>query len=599
MLVLALVMSVSAVDTVRYEMSFPNINHNEAQVRVIFPAGRDTVTVRMSRSSPGRYAIHEFAKNVYSVKAADPSGAALPVVRTEPYSWSVVANGRPVEFTYTVFADRGDGTYAQFDISHAHMNMPAVFAWADGYEANPVSVRFVPPAGSDWRAATQLVPTRDPMVFAAPDLQYFFDSPTELSRHVLRTWTVAGAGGRVDTIKIAMHHLGTDTELDDYVAKAKRIVAEQIAVFGDVPRFDHGSYTFLADYLPWAAGDGMEHRNSTIISSTASLAQNMTGLLGTLSHEFFHAWNMERIRSAASEPFDFSTADPTGDLWFGEGFTQYYGQLTLHRAGVVDEAAYLRTIGGIVNSVVNSPARRYGSPVEMSIRAPFVDAATAIDPTNFHNIFLSYYTWGAGVAVALDLSLRGSYPNKDLDGFMQVVWQRFGGGDRYKVARTYTIDDIEAALADYTGDRAFARSFFDRHVRGSDAPDYAALLTKAGVEVRKANPGAAVSGLRVGNDGVVASGTSVGTPAYDAGIDRGDQIRSIDGRRVTDQTVIDEIERAHKPGDRVNVVMVKRGVESTVVMTLAEDSRLLAAPTANPSEAQRAFRAAWLGSKAR
>src|SRR5688572_28876340 len=120
-----------AIDTVRYAASFPNAVHREAEVTVTFPAGsHDTLEVRMSRSSPGRYAIHEFAKNVYNVRATDGAGRAVTVIRPDPYRWLVTDHNGVVNFSYTLFADRGDGTYAQIDPSHAHLNMPATFAWA-------------------------------------------------------------------------------------------------------------------------------------------------------------------------------------------------------------------------------------------------------------------------------------------------------------------------------------------------------------------------------------------------------------------------------------------------------------------------------------
>ena len=113
--------------------------------------------------------------------------------------------------------------------------------------------------------------------------------------------------------------------------KARKVVAEQVAIFGETARYDHGTYTFLAVYVPWASGDGMEHRNSTVLSSGASLARNEMGLLSTLSHEFFHSWNVERIRPRALEPFDFFRANPSDALWFAEGFTSYYTPLPIRR----------------------------------------------------------------------------------------------------------------------------------------------------------------------------------------------------------------------------------------------------------------------------
>src|SRR5690606_4814156 len=136
------------------------------------------------------------------------------------------------------------------------------------------------------------------------------------------SWRVAD--GDPQTVRVALHHTGTEAEAAAYARDVRSIVAASGDVFGVMPRFDHGTYTFLADYLPWVDSDGMEHRNSTVLSNPASLAENRLGLLGTVAHEFFHAWSIERMRPASLEPFDFEAANMSGELWFGEGFTSYY-----------------------------------------------------------------------------------------------------------------------------------------------------------------------------------------------------------------------------------------------------------------------------------
>ena len=183
---------------------------------------------------------------------------------------------------------------------------------------------------------------------------------------------------------------------------------------------------------------------------------------------------MERIRSAEIEPFDLTRADPSHALWFGEGFTSYYDRLAIRRAGLLSDSAYAAALANVVNDVVLSPGRRFSSPMEMSLQAPFVDAASSIDPTNQANTFLSYYTWGAGIGLGLDLAMRGRFEGKSLDGFMRMMWERFGRPvRRYAVRRPYTVDDLERTLGAYTRDPAFARDFFERYVRGRDVPDYA------------------------------------------------------------------------------------------------------------------------------
>lgn len=605
---LFLLLAAMQADTVRYDIRFPNAVHHEAQVTVTFPArSGDTLAVWMSRSSPGRYALHEFAKNVYSVSAEDLSGEALTVVQPDPYHWLVVSEGGPVSFHYTLFGDHADGTYAGIDLTHAHLNMPATFAFAPAFAGTPIAIRFDVPRGSQWRVASQLLPTGDSTRFTAPDLQYFMDSPTELSNFTLRAWTVPKPGGGTYTYRLALHHLGTDAEADAYVERMKKVVAEQIGLFGEPAPYDAGTYTFIADYLPWASGDGMEHRNSTVISSSSSLARNPMGLLSTMSHEFFHSWNMERIRSAQIEPFDFLQADPSDALWFGEGFTNYFDQLFIRRAGLSADSTYLERLGGQVNAVVHAPARRYRSALGASLEAPFVDAATSIDPTNFGNTFLSYYTWGAGIATGLDLTIRGRYPGKSLDGFMRVMWQRFGRNEQpFVVKQPYTVDDIQRTLGAYLGDPAFANDFFRRYVRGSDVPDYAVLLAQAGVLLRKARPNAAWLGdVRLDADSsgaLVRSPAIIGTPLYDAGVDRGDRIISIGGAAVPSDAAWDAIAAAHKPGDVVPIIFESRGTTRTAQVAFAADPRLEAVTFESvgqqPTAAEMKFRMSWLGSRA-
>lgn len=608
MTMLLLLLAALQADTVRYDIRFPNAVHHEAQVTATFPARQgDTLAVWMSRSSPGRYALHEFAKNVYSVSAEDLSGQPLEVIQPDPYHWLVVSHGGPVAFHYTLFGDRADGTYDGIDLSHAHLNMPATFAFAPVLEQLPIAVRFEIPGGSGWRIATQLLPTGDSVRFLAPDLQYFMDSPTEISAFTLRTWTVPKPGGGTYTYRLALHHLGTDAEADAYVARMKKVIAEQIAVFGEPAPYDAGTYTFIADYLPWASGDGMEHRNSTVISSSTSLATNPMGILSTMSHEFFHSWSMERIRSAQIEPFDFLRANASDALWFGEGFTNYFDALFIRRAGLSDDSTYLRRLGAQVAAVIQTPARRYRSALGSSLEAPFVDAATSIDPTNFGNTFLSYYTWGAGIGTGLDLIIRGKYPGKTLDGFMRLMWQRFGRNEvPFVIKRPYTVDDLQRTLGEYVGDPGFASDFFRRFVRGREAMDYAVLLAQAGVLLRPAHPGQAWAGdVRLGADSAGAelrSQTIVGTPLYQAGLDRGDRILSVGGVAVTSAATWDAALASHKAGETVPISFEQRGTARLAPLTLVADPELEAVTFESvgqrPTPAEVQFRSAWLGSRA-
>jgi len=593
---------------VDYEIRFPDRVHHEAEVTATFrgvPAGQP-LQVRMSRSSPGRYALHEFAKNVYGLRAEDGSGRPLAFTRPDPHQWDVAGHDGTVTVRYTLFGDRVDGTYAAIDATHAHLNIPATFVWARGMENAPVRVRFERPEG--WRVATQLAPTADSSVFTAPNLQYFMDSPAEVGPWQVREWRAGGSGGREPSIfRLVVHHAGTAEELDRFAEKARAVVNEQIAMWGEPAGYDFGTYTFLADYLPWASGDGMEHRNSTVLTSSQSLARGEMGLLGTVSHEFFHSWNVERIRPASLEPFDFEEANMSGELWFAEGFTSYYDDLFIRRAGLYTDEEYAEIAGGIAGAVAAAPGRRYFSAVEMSMQAPFVDAAASIDPQNRGNTFLSYYTWGSGIGLGLDLTLRSRFSGVTLDDYMRAVWREFGRAQTAALApaRPYTVADLRRVLGEVTGDTAFARDFFARYVEGREVVDYGALLARAGFLLRRAAAGRPVlaAPLEAAEGGVRVAGSPLVFGAlYGAGIDRGDLIVSVDGRPVATPDELRAVMDAHAAGDVVPVEFVQRGDRKTARMALPENPSLEAvtyeAAGMQVTPEMRAFRDAWLGSRA-
>ncbi len=247
----------------QYKISFNNAVHHEAIIEAEFSNLENNILeLRMSRTSPGRYALHEFAKNVYNVKAIDSKGNNLTITRPNPYQWQVDKHDGTVKITYTLFGNRGDGTYSQIDETHAHLNIPATFMYASNYTERPLKVIFEPREDLHWKIATQLI-HQGGNSYSAPNLQYFMGSPTELSKHSVKSFRVK-SNQKEYIINFALHHNGTASEFQTYFEKVKKVVLQEIEVFGEVPDFDYGSYTFIACYIPNASGDGMEHRNSTI-----------------------------------------------------------------------------------------------------------------------------------------------------------------------------------------------------------------------------------------------------------------------------------------------------------------------------------------------
>jgi predicted metalloprotease with PDZ domain len=591
---------------IEYTVSVPSPEQRWLQVDVRFPAQAGTpLDVRMARSSPGRYAPHEFGKNVYQFEALGEGGAALPVEQVAPGHWRIRPSGSSVQVRYRLFGDHVDGTYAAIDGTHAHLNAPATFAWAPSLPDTPIRVRFTQPPGRTWRVSTQLFPTDDPLVFTAPNFQYFMDSPVEFSAHAVREFAVEHpSGGTPARIRLAVHHLGTDAQVDAYAATVEKIVREQAAIFGELAPFDGGTYTFLMDYLPWADGDGMEHRNSTVCSAPASLADGLVRLAGTASHEFFHSWNVERIRPATLEPFDFTTANMSGELWLAEGFTSYYGLLTMIRAGLVPQDQGVAQLGMFASSVLRAPGTQFRSAVDMSRLAPYVDAAEAVDRTNWENTFVSYYTYGAALALGLDLTLRErSGGTVTLDDYMRQLWKTHGApGGRAPgyVARPYTLADAEAALATVSGDAAFARDVFRRHVLGTEPLPYRKLLASVGYELRARETPPTLGPVRLqAQQGrmVVAGNTVATSPLHKAGLGRGDAVLSLNGTPIAQPGDWERVLSALTPGTDVDLVFESRGEKKSARVTVDKGDRLEVVPMPERTPQQEALRAAWLGSR--
>ncbi|MBI4886373.1 MAG: M61 family metallopeptidase [Acidobacteria bacterium] len=589
-----------------YRLSFPEPEHRWMQVEAAFddlPAA--PLELRMSRSSPGRYALHEFAKNVFDVRVTSAAGAALAVARPNPHQWTVTGHDGRVRVRYRVFGDRVDGTYLAVDTTHAHVNMPAALMWARGLENRAVTVRFDPPAGSMWQVGTQLVPGPDAFTYSAANLQYLMDSPTELSAFDLRTFRLGDVPAS-PLFRLVVHHTGSGAEIDGLVADVEKIVREERGVFGEYPAYDNGTYTFIADYVPWAGGDGMEHRNSTILTSPTTVRGNRLGLLDTMAHEFFHSWNVERIRPRSLEPFNFDEANMSGELWLAEGFTSYYGPLVMLRTGLTHIDDFIGEMADAINTVTNSPGRMLHTAEEMSRLAPFVDAAVSVDRTAFENTYISYYTWGEALGLGLDLALRERSDGRlSLNDYMRALWRQYGkpgGRAPGYVDHPYAIADLKATLASVSGDARFADEVFSRFIQGHDVIDYAQLLDLAGLVMRPALEGQAFAGLLRLQDGQgrvrVAGAVPSGSPAYDAGLEREDVIVSAGGTAISATADFERVIRGHKPGDGVPLVFERRGRRVSSTLRLVADPRVeivrAEAIGRTLSAGQRRFREAWL-----
>ncbi len=593
-LLLALVFSTIALfsqHTVKYSISFERAVHHEADIQIIYEGIEPgNMRLRMSRSSPGRYAVHEFAKNVYGFQALNGNDEPLEFKRPNPHEWIVSDHDGTVKIRYTLFANHADGTYAQIDESHAHLNIPASFVYAPDHADQPIEIEILTREDLNWKVATQLKPLGENR-FYAPHLQYFMDSPIEASDHRIRSFEVESSSGTA-TINFVLHQENGYEGFEEYALKAEKIVKEQMQVFGELPDFDFDTYTFLACYAPHVDGDGMEHRNSTVLTSRRALSEGgQERNIGTVAHEFFHAWNVERIRPASLEPFDFEDANISGELWFAEGFTSYYTNLSLCRAGIISMEEYASRLAGVLSYVVNYPGRRHYGPVGMSYQAPFVDAATSVDEVNRENTFISYYSYGNVLGLALDLLLREMDSDKNLDDFMKLVWARHG-----KKELPYTLEDLKSILGEYST-KEFAESYFSDYIYASKLPDFNSLLATFGIEISVANPERPSLGARIeqkDQNWQIITNPIEGSALYKAGLSKGDLILSLNDQPTTGETSVDASLEKFKPGEIVEVGYSRFGKTGMKQVTLGSDPSFKTQLMTDIDKKTRARRDAWL-----
>jgi predicted metalloprotease with PDZ domain len=594
-----------------YSISFPNAAHHEAEISMTVPqAPSGAFRVRMSRSSAGRYATHEFGKNIYNVKATDVDGKELPLTQIEGDVYEVGEHPATVKVSYTLFGNWTDGTYASIDPSHAHLNMPATFMWVVGQDKRPLTFEFNDLDKYGWKVASQLK-HEGSSIYSAPNLQYMMDSPTELSNYNVSSWDVVNTDGKKEKINLTVHSDDSQAVIDNFGKMIQKLVLEEKAVFGELPTYDFGEYTFVSDVNSAVSGDGMEHRNSTSITIPAAKVEgNESYLMGVYAHEYFHSWNVKRIRPKSLEPFNFEHANMSSELWFAEGFTQYYGELLLARAGFVSVDDYTKTIAGLVNQVLNTPAAAKYSAAQMSRYSVFADAGVSIDPNNNVNDFTSYYTYGGAIALALDLRLRSDF-NITLDDYMRAVWLNRG-----KVMKPYTIPDLQSDLGKVTSNPKFAADFFKRYINGTEKNNYEELLAKAGLVLRKVQPGKGWAGPLAATPGrgragqvraadaeglPILSSTTIGTPVYKAGLDAGDVILKVDGKDIKDQKGFSDIIADKKPGDKVTVNYKNRTGAHETTITLEENPNFEVVTFEKAgkqlNKEQETFRNNWLQSK--
>ncbi|MFA9217843.1 MAG: M61 family metallopeptidase [Sphingomonadaceae bacterium] len=518
----------------------------EVTLTVAAPAADGQVFV-LPAWIPGSYMIREFSRNIVRIRA-EADGQPVALTKLDKHSWQAAPLKQAGALTlhYEVYAWDLSVRAAHLDQTHGFFNGTSVFLRVVGQETQQHVVdiqRPADPAAASWRVATALPELKAKRygfgTYAAADYDELIDHPVELGDFALATFKAHGIphdiviSGRVPNLDLA--RLSADL---------KAICETQIAFFE--PKTNTAPMQRYV-FLTLAVGDGyggLEHRASTALicaradlPSTANvhskdLSDGYTQFLGLCSHEYFHTWNVKRIKPAAFAPYDLQVENYSPLLWLFEGFTSYYDDLMLVRAGVIGEPAYFKLLGKTVGSVLRGAGRTKQSVADSSFDAW---GKYYRQDENAPNAIISYYTKGSLIALALDLTLRSKSGGKiSLDDVMQALWQRYGRDFYQGAARGVTPAEVEALFDEISGMKL--KPFFEKYIRGTEDLPLAKLLAPFGVkysdERKSAKPSLDANLGRDGND-CKLSAVHEGGAAHRAGLSAGDLLVAVDGLRVT------------------------------------------------------------------
>ena len=598
--------------TYRLSMSRPVSHLFEVTIEVELPQdAAQSLDFQMAKWSPGRYAVFDFAKNVQEVRAFDaicesrssaPSALdckveVLPVNRVDNQTWRVDTLGkRRISVSYKVFGNDLSGTFSQLDSRHANYNGGSIYMYIVDHKADPVKLVINPPAG--WRIVNGWTDRADQREWQFPNWDIMIDTPTEIAPD----WTRDDF--QVDGKKyyVMVHSFGDEGGKRAALTRdIEKIVRAETAMWG-APEFD--AYTFLIHFAADdRSGDGMEHLTSTQIIEPGALADGdvYEDTLGTVSHEFFHVWNVKRLRPLEFGPWDFTRPANTRGLWVAEGLTNYYGHLMLERSGIWNEARLLKRESETISGIEGASGSRLMSAEESSQSASFLDDAAHSQRTNLQNTAISYYPKGELIGFVLDLIIRGKSNGKaSLDEVMRRMYDEFylrgPNASYYLRGRGYTTEDFQRVAREVAG---FDLSdFFARYVRRTEVLPYDEALGYMGLRlVKEVKPQPFNAGLGINNSEgrpVIASVRN-GSPAEDAGLQADDELVSLGGNKVTADNWLRLFAR-YKQGSRVPVVVTRDRKTISTAITLGEPDRFdyRIEEKKNATSEHKTLRAAWL-----
>ncbi len=540
--------------------------------------------------TPGSYLVREYARHVQDFSARDNGGLSLKWEKINKDTWRVVTNGaHDWHASYRVYANELTVRTNELNSGHAFWNNAALLMYLEGFLKSPSTVQVLAP--DIWKVATGLpiLPGKK-NTFRAENFDVLYDSPFEVSAFKTLSFTVQGVP----------HRIVIDGEGNYDPERVRRDVqkiveAEITLMGGEIPYHD---YTFIL-HLRSTGGGGLEHLNSTALGFSRFNFQperNYRGFLSLVSHEFFHLWNVKRIRPDALGPFDYTKENYTKLLWVAEGITDYYATLLLRRAGLISDKEFLEAEVRAIQALQNTPGRLVMTAEESSFDTWIKFYR---QDENSINSQVDYYNKGSILGLLLDLEIRKrSNGAKSLDNVMRYLYNEF-----FKKDRNYTPEDFQKACELMAG--SSLEEFFARFVRGRDELDYDTALAAAGLhlDTTRAADGSklepqAFLGADMAQEGdrLMVRRVFAGSPAYEQGLNTGDQIVALNNMRSNKDFFDARIAERHS-GDLITMTIFRFDDLSTLLIKLGRtvEGPYRIVPVENATEGQRQIYRSWLG----
>ena len=573
--------SAVAAPTIHFEVSFKEPQAHYAELKMeISDLRNDYIDVKMPVWTPGSYLVREYAKHVESVEACDADGAHLAVEKINKNTWRIQSDkAKKVTFSYRIYGFEVSVRTNFIDDSHAFLSPAATFMYVDGMLDHPVNVTVIP--HPDWSKISTGLETvaGKPNTFHAADFDILFDSPIEVGNQDVFTFEAAGVHHEIAMVG------GGNYDKERLKVDCAAIVEEATAIFGTNP---NKRYVFIVHNYQ-SGGGGLEHINSTVLGASRNGYQNersYVGFLGLVAHEYFHLWNVKRLRPVELGPFDYDAENYTSALWIMEGFTAYYDNLLLRRCGFLNETNYLQALANDVSAVENRPGNKL-QPVALASFDAWIKYYRPDE--NSANTGVSYYNKGALMAMLLDLKiLAATQGEKRLDDVLRAAYEKFYVDEK----RGFEAGEFQALIEQVAG-TAVADIFDAAHAVGS--LDYNSYLNPAGYELVDYNKGLNLPDIGFNtsaNDGrILVTGVTRGSGAWDGGINVRDEIIAVNGERLdANGRELNRLMQTAAVGDQLDVLIARDGKIRELTITLSKDTkgsfRIIPLQNASPEQAR-------------